>query len=122
MCRTCFSSSLHLVGVVNHTSVLKNDPVQKLGCDCWGSDVRDSNNFSQSGEVFYYSQDILVVVGGFGKRSHEIPSDELERQCDGDGLERSGGLARGFDVLTQSTLVDVDRDRVSHVGPIILEA
>ena len=42
-------------------------------------------------------------------------------RCDGDGLERSSVLARGFHVFTQSTLVDVGRDRVSHVGLIILE-
>ena len=101
--------------------MLKVYLVQKLGCDCWCSDIRDDNGFSPSGEVFCYDQDILVTVRGFGKRTHEIPSDELERRCDGDGLEHSDGLARGFDVLTQSALVDVGRDRVSHVGPIILE-
>ena len=97
--------------------MLKNYLVQKLGCDCWHSDVRDGNSFSPPGEVFCYDQDILVAPGGFGKRSHEIPSEELERRCDDDGLDR----ALGFDVLTQSTLVDVGRERVWHVAPIILE-
>ena len=93
--------------------MLKNYFVQKFGCDCWRSDVRDGNSFSPFGEVLCYDQDILVAAGGFGKRSHEIPSDELERRCDGDGLERSSGLALRFDVLTQSTLVDVGRQSVA---------
>ena len=102
--------------------MLKNYLVQKLGGNCWRGDVRDGNGFSPSGEIFYYYQYILVAPRGFGKRSHEIPSDELERRCDDDGLERSRGLARGFDLLTQSTLFDVGKDKVSHVWPIMHEA
>ena len=83
------------------------DSATILKIDCWRTYVRDGNSFNPSGEVFCYDQDILVAGGGLGNRSHEIPSDELERRCDSDGLEHSSGLARGFDVFTQSTLVDV---------------
>ena len=85
-------------------------------CNNW-----DSGVFSPSSEVFDDYEAILVVSRGFRKGSHEIPSDELEGRCDGDELEHSNSLACWFDALTQVTLIDVGRDKVLHVGPVILD-
>ena len=89
--------------------MLKYYLLQELGGNCWRSDVEDGNSFSPSFEVFCYDKDIPVAHQGFGKRSHEIPSGQLERVCDGDGLECSSWLAPRFDVLTQNTLFDTGR-------------
>ena len=53
--------------------------------------------------------------------SHEIQFGELKRRCDHDELKYSRRLACRFDVLTQSRLFDIGRDKMPLVGLVILE-